>query len=136
MRLPAPVPRASFNSPERVWTPRFLKRGVQETKDHIGASQGGMAAQIHFRGGREPAQVIGAGSGLHEESRLGQVVFRRDALHQAVIQTGIQRHHSGGIFPQHIVGERIDLPQLELHHGLLLQESLAAWRAPGSRAIA
>jgi len=67
-----------------------------------------MAAERHFRDGREPAQAIVAVF-ADQESCLGQVVLLSDGLERQVSEKTIHWHHRSGVSAKPAGGESIDL---------------------------
>jgi hypothetical protein len=87
-------------------------------RQHMGGRERGMAAERHFEGRREPAQVEDAALTVSTagEGGFGEVVFGRDRLHQAVLQPGIENEHGGRVPGEEPLGEGIDLEHAELAH--------------------
>ena len=57
---------------------------------HVGAGQGGVAAEIHLDRGREPAQVVAVGL-FDQEGGFGEVHFARHVAHPLVGGVGRRR---------------------------------------------
>jgi hypothetical protein len=73
-----------------------------------------MPAQVDFDRRRKPAQRVVAAI-AHEESRLGEIILRRDRLHGGVRQPCVQRADRRGIAAKQAVRERIDLIHRQAH---------------------
>ena len=76
-----------------------------------------MAAQIYLHFWDEPAQVI-AVTGFDEERSLREVVFRRDGLHQVIVQPLLQWTDSRRIAAKAAVREGIDNIERDFHGGM------------------
>ena len=80
----------------------------------MGRGKGGVAAKIDLRRRSEPAQIIGIALG-DEIGCLRQIVFDRDGLHEVIVEPLIERTDCRRIALEDLVGEGIDLIELEFH---------------------
>src|SRR4051812_36914752 len=74
-----------------------MPRGSRESQSFEGdesRSQGGVSAQLDFRRGREPTQMVSAGFG-DQESGLGKVMLGGHVLHDLVGEPSTQRADGG-----------------------------------------
>jgi hypothetical protein len=74
----------------------FTTTGLEPFHDYCSACQGGMAAERHLRGRREPAQAIVAAFG-DNKGRLGKVILGGNGLQHRVSLKAIHWHHRSGI---------------------------------------
>ncbi len=72
--------------------------------EDVGGGERGVAAQLHFAGGGEPAEVPGGCGGVvvivarwHEEGGFGEVVLAGDRLEQLVVGPAGEQTDAGGI---------------------------------------
>jgi hypothetical protein len=90
--------------------------GLEPLHDHRGARQRGVAAERHFKRGREPAQRPDAIAIRNEEGGFGEIVLGGDGLHHGIGREGVHRHHGGGTAGHRRLGKRIDLEETVLAH--------------------
>ena len=84
----------------------------------MGGGEGGVAAEVHLHGRREPPQAEGIAFGQIESS-FREVVLRRHRLHSPSGQPRLQRHNGGGVAPEMPGGESIHLILVELHGAVI-----------------
>ena len=77
-----------------------------------------MPTERHFADRGEPANMPGTAL-LHHECRLRQVVLDGDALHQRIVEPGIQAIDHGGIARERLVGKGVNLMEFERHAAFL-----------------
>ncbi len=74
-----------------------------------------MAAEVHFGGGREPAQLVFIAA-ADEEGGFGEVVLGGDGLHDRIGQEILERDHRGGIAFKNPAREGVHLVGREFGH--------------------
>ncbi|MCY1547230.1 hypothetical protein D9M68_832740 [compost metagenome] len=95
-----------------------IARLLIELEQYVGAGQGRMAAKRHFGPGREPADVP-ATAFLHQEGCFRKIVLGGDALHELVVEPGIEPIDHRGIAAEGALAESVDLMEIQLHEKLL-----------------
>src|SRR5205814_115040 len=81
--------------------------------DRVGRGERGVAAEIDFDSGSEPAKSPTIVAGL-QVRRLGEVHLRGDVRHPLVIPRAVHETDGGGIALECIACERVDLEKLQL----------------------
>ena len=91
-----------------------LAARLEELRNHIGARQRRVAAEIDLDRGREPAQAVGVAF-APEEGRLRHVVLPCDRLHGRVGKPTGKRADPGRVAAEQMVGESVDLIERQFH---------------------
>ncbi len=73
-----------------------------------------MAAQVDFKGGSEPAQIVII-TAAHKERRLGQVVLRRDVLEQGIVEPLVEGHHGRGVALEDLARKGVNVVEGKFH---------------------
>jgi len=94
--------------------PDLLLCIAQMLEQHERAGQRCVAAEVHLRRRREPAQTKAVVLG-DEECGIGEVVLLGDGLHQRIRQPRGERAYSGRIAAKEALGEGVDLVHGQRH---------------------
>ena len=83
-------------------------RDLHLAQEHVGAGQGGVATERHFRNGSEPAQAADTPlAGRVDERGFGQVHLRRDPRHGRIGQIVDLQTDGGRVAAERGIGERV-----------------------------
>jgi hypothetical protein len=77
-------------------------------KEDEGGGEGGVAAEIDFDGGGEPAEAVAIGF-FDEEGGFGEVVFGGDVLEDGIRQPAFEGADGGGVAVEELRGKRVYL---------------------------
>jgi hypothetical protein len=94
-----------------------------------------VAAKVDLDPRGEPAEVKRFITPDHER-RFGEIHFRGDLLHSALVRRALQQAHGSRIAGERFFGERVDDENRQAHGVFLSIKSPVPWERPASLASA